>query len=253
MDEVIALNRWIHILAGFIGLAAWWVPVATTKGGPVHRRAGKAFAVTAYLVGTTAIASAVLRIGGSAFSGTLGDNPVALAFLVFLAYIGVIVIESTYYGVRVLRTRRNHEMLGDRFLGLLLWSMAVGSLVVAAFAIGAWTPVSVILLILSPIGVKAAWDQRRYIRSAPTHSRAWFFEHMEAMLGAGVAFHTAFLVFGSQRWVDLSLLGPFNWVPWVLPALVGTVAGGYWKRRYQRLVGTGSSAPARPRATAAGA
>jgi len=49
--------------------------------------------------------------------------------------------------------------------------------------------------------------------------------------------HTAFLIFGSQALFDYSILGPFNWVPWVVPAIVGTVGGAAWKRRYMRKFG----------------
>ena len=35
--------RWIHIGFGFVGLAAFWVPVVTHKGGKNHRFYGKIF------------------------------------------------------------------------------------------------------------------------------------------------------------------------------------------------------------------
>jgi hypothetical protein len=123
-------------------------------------------------------------------------------------------------------------------------SMAVGSVLVAVWAVASWTPISIILLALSPIGVKQAWDQRAYIRGTPSSPHAWFYQHMDGMLAAGVGFHTAFLVFGSARFLDLSQLGAYNWVPWVLPAVLGTVGGALMKRRYLRLGGPMAAAGA---------
>lgn len=244
MDALIEANLAIHVGAGFLGLLAWWIPLLSRKGGRSHVRFGKAFVVTAFVVGGTALAAAVLRIGRGVATGTVGDNPVALSFLVFLAYIGLFVIDIAWYAVRVIRTRRDHAALSSPSLRVLGAAMAMGSVVVAVWAVAWWTPVSVILLLLSPIGAKQAWDQRTYARATPSSPDAWFYEHMNAMLGAGVAFHTAFLVFGSQRFLDLSQLGAYNWVPWVLPAAIGTLGGALMKRRYLRLGGPMAAAGA---------
>ena len=77
----------------------------------------------------------------------------------------------------------------------------------------------------------------------PAERRAWFYAHMKSMLGAGIAFHTAFLVFGSRAVLDLSVLGAFNWVPWVLPALIGVTGHRLWERQYRRKFGDLSPDP----------
>ena len=42
--------RLVHVVGGFTGLAAFWVPVFTKKGSPVHRRFGRIFLWCAWLV-----------------------------------------------------------------------------------------------------------------------------------------------------------------------------------------------------------
>ena len=58
------------------------------------------------------------------------------------------------------------------------------------------------------------------------------------MLGAGIAFHTAFIVFGARQWFALKLFGgPTALVPWVLPSAVGIPTISIWIRSYRRRFG----------------
>jgi len=238
MDLLIAINRYLHILVGFAGLAAWWVPILTTKGGRLHQRMGKAFVFAAYVIGTTALVSLALRITEARWAGaSWGTLLPELGFLLLLAYLGLFTVSAAHFGVRILRTRRQPHTLRTPGLEVLSWLLMAGSVIVVAHALIFWTPTSIILLLLSPIGITQGLEQRRYARQQPALKRPWFYAHMDAMLGAGIAFHTAFLVFGSRVVFDLSILGPFNWVPWVLPAIVGTVFGNRWKKIYMRRFG----------------
>ena len=60
---------------------------------------------------------------------------------------------------------------------------------------------------------------------------------MGAMLVTGVAFHTAFVVFGFGRLFNLGLTGFVAVVPWILPTLIGVPALVIWTRHYQRKFG----------------
>ena len=238
MDLLVEVNRYAHIAVGFVGLAAWWVPIVTAKGNATHKRLGKVFVLAAFFIGTSAVLSPILRIASARLSGVAWTEILEDAgFLVMLGYLGIFTFNAAYYGVRVLRTRRAPEQLGTPFLSVLNWLMMGGSGTVALYAVAFWSPTSIIMLLLSPIGVLQGLEQRRYIARPPALKKPWFYAHMDAMLGAGIAFHTAFLVFGSRIVFDLSVLGSFNWVPWILPGLVGAIGGGAWKKVYMRKFG----------------
>lgn len=238
MDVLISINRFLHIAVGFAGLAAWWIPITTTKGGRHHRRLGKVFVVAAYVVGGSALLSPPLRIVDSLLAGMAWRTIVAdMGFLLLLWYLGLLTVDLAHYGLRVLRTRREPERLGSPLLSVMTWALMLGSVAVALHAVQFWSQTSVILLVLSPLGIVQGLRQRRYVRVQPALNKPWFYEHMDAMLGAGIAFHTAFLVFGSRVVLDLSVLGDYNWVPWVLPGILGTVGGRWWQRQYRRRFG----------------
>ena len=71
METLLELNRWLHVSAGFIGLAAFWVPVMTRKGGKTHRFYGKIFKYSAYvvLIGAMLAVTLHMAIGFSAGEG----------------------------------------------------------------------------------------------------------------------------------------------------------------------------------------
>lgn len=238
MDTFFEINRLFHMTVGFIGLAAWWIPVVTRKGGARHKLFGKIFAVSAYIIGTTALMGALGRGAWALWRGADFDaNVENFGLLVFLAYLGVVIIAITHYAVRTIQTRRDLAKLRTPFMLGIMRAMMAGSFVVAGYALLNWSSVSIVLLALSPIGVLGGRDMQRYMRGDRPEKMAWWYEHMGAMLGAGVAFHTAFLVFGSRVVLDLSVLGSYNWVPWVLPAVIGTIGGRAWEKFYMRKFG----------------
>lgn len=238
MEALVFVNRYLHIIVGFCGLAAWWVPIVTAKGANVHKRFGKIFVAAAYVIGVTAVLSGPLRAIDARLDGA---EWAAIArqsgFLVFLGYLGVLTLNLAHFGVRVLRTRRDPGRLASPAMRGLTWLMMGWSVGAATYAVVFWSPASIIMLVLAPPGIIQGLEQRRYMARPPALNKPWFYAHMDAMLGAGIAFHTAFLVFGSRIVFDYTLLGPFNWVPWVLPALIGTVGGNAWRRHYMRKFG----------------
>ena len=66
---------------------------------------------------------------------------------------------------------------------------------------------------------------------------AWWYKHMENMIGIGIGFHTAFLVLGLNRMLNVQLRGPWQIIPWLLPAAVGLPAAVLWTRYYKRKFG----------------
>ena len=237
MEILREVLRWIHIFLGFTGLVAFWFPVFARKGGPLHRKAGKVFVWCGYGVTVSAgVSCAVLTslIVGPGLAERNRENLAAIAFLAYLALVTFVVLR---HSMRVLESKRQPASIDtplDR--GLASAAMAA-SLGVIAFALLYRTDNTILLLALSPIGLSAGWGILRYLSGADPSPRAWFYEHIGATLGAGIAFHTAFAVFGMRRLFSLDAAGLLGMLPWILPAAIGIPATFLWQRHYRRKFG----------------
>ena len=149
----------------------------------------------------------------------------------------------------IVRTKQRHEDLREPVL--LGFQAAIVAASVALIAFGAfhlyggrgglaqradsgkyWVPV-----VLGIIGLLGAWGDLGYIlRPRPTRM-AWWYKHMENMLGVGIAFHTAFLVFGANRLIGYSLPSAWALLPWAIPSAIGIPATQIWVRYYKRRFG----------------
>jgi hypothetical protein len=226
---------------------AFWFPVFTPKGGRVHVRAGKVFLICAYVVAGTALSIALLTL-----ASPFGTHPEArpadtarvdaaltqLRFLeAFLGYLAIVTFATVWHGVRVMRTRRERTPLRTPLhtaVGVIAILAGAGVLVLGlTFDQEArW-----ILLALSPIGFLVGSGMLRYARGERKERMAHWYEHLGSMLGGGIAFHTAFAVFGIQRFVDYDLSGVVGLLPWILPSVVGAIAITIWTRHYRRKFG----------------
>ena len=225
----------IHVVAGFVGLAAFWFPVFARKGGRVHVVAGRVYAYCAYVVTLSAIVAAAGRIASLRYMGIgVAEQPERYGFAVLLGYLGVVTFVMVRQGLRVLATRRTPEKLRTPVHEALVWASMSSSVIVVAFGLAAWSDVSPILLGMSPIGLFTGRRMLRLMRDPGGERMGWFYSHLASMLGGGIAFHTAFLVFGAQRLWAYEIEGPLAIVTWILPTVVGVPAIVIWTRRYRR-------------------
>ena len=235
MASVLQALVWIHVAAGFVGIAAFWFPVLSRKGGATHVRFGKVFYWCAYVVTLTAIAVAIGR-GLSYQAQGLGvaEAPESYAFALLLGYLGLATFAIVRHGRRVITTRRGPDALHQPLDYALAWASIAGSVAAIWMAVAVWTPsVSPILLGLSPIGLITGRLALRTLRN-PTVERAWFFSHLGSMIGGGIAFHTAFLVFGAQSLFEYQIESAFAILVWLGPTLVGVPAIVAWTAYYRR-------------------
>ncbi len=234
MQTINQIFLWIHVAVGFFGLAAFWFPVLSRKGGKLHRSAGRVYVYCAYVVLASASATVTWQL--SRFVGperSLAEHPNTFASLLFLGYLSLVTFLSVHHGYGVLRFKgQPRTMKSPLRMGLAGASIAA-SLGLIAFALTVKPGNAILLLALSPIGIFGGWGIIQYLHGAQTSPKAWMYEHMGSMLGGGIAFHTAFMVFGVNRLVDLGLSGWQQVLPWVLPSIIGIPASVLWKRHYQ--------------------
>ena len=234
-----------HVATGFLGLAAFWVPVFARKGGRTHVRAGRVYAYCAYVVTLSALTAAAGRVLSYRFQGLgLAERPELYAFAVFLGCLGVVTFAMVRQAIRVVETKRAPEALRTTFHQALGWASIAGTLLVVGFALGAWSPVSPVLLGLSPLGLFTGTGMLRMMRAPGARRMGWMYSHLGSMLGSGISFHTAFFVFGAERLWAYELAGPLAVVPWILPTLVGVPAIVVWTTYYRRSFERGGAAAA---------
>ncbi len=141
-------------------------------------------------------------------------------------------------GTRVLQIKDRPEPLGNLPFRLVLTAQLLCSL--GLFGYGAaslWTRgfesryyVPLVIALVSFIDYV---EQRKFV-TQPQPRRAWFYKHLECMIGCGIAFYTAASVTFFGRVVQLNLSGPLTLVPWLLPTAIGLPAMFITKRHYQR-------------------
>jgi len=253
--EVIPLLRkallWPHVVCGFLGLVAFWIPIVTKKGGRVHRATGTVFFWCAVVVGITAMSAgawAVIDpIGFHAAHDWDESRQAQLAanlrfgysILFFLA-VGTMLM--AIMAVRALRTKGRPEQFGSPLIRALLVLMLLTSAGLIAYAGNLMLRENVYGLSFVPLalGAVGVWFSVRELRNAsmPYETKmGWWYLHMENMLGAGIAFHTAFFVLGINSIVDLPLRGAWQLLPWVLPTIIGVPLIHMWIRSYKRRFG----------------
>ena len=238
METVFDTIRWVHIGLGFTGLVAFWIPAFARKGGRTHVRVGRVFEWCAYFVAGSAVFNSLGRLLGAVLGGaSLENNRESFGFLIFLAYLGLVTFATVRHAVRSVRFKKDFAGLRTPFHFALAVACTVGSLIVFLFAVLVWSNLSVVLLALSPIGVGQGVQMIRQMTRRPSVRMAWFYAHMGNMIGAGIAFHTAFAVFGLSRFITLELPGLWQIVPWVLPAAIGVPVNRILETRYRKKFG----------------
>ena len=224
--------RFIHVAFGASGLVAFWIPVFSRKGAVNHVRFGKVFVWSAYVVLVAAAVALLARVS-DLWMRQIGpaDEPTLYAFIVFLGYLTFVTFVIVRHGMEVLRNKRNPAGLYNNLNIALAYGSIAASIGIIFYAIVLSPPNKILLFALSPIGLGNGFGQLRYMKSDTPSKRAWMYEHLGAMLGAGIAFHTAFAVFGATRLFDIGLTG------WVAPAVIGIPAIAIWTRHYRRKFG----------------
>ena len=241
MSDIYRLVLGLHIVAGLIGLAAFWTPAIARKGGVTHMSVGRVFFwATCVVAGTGAVMATLLLLNPLAIklpSRPLSPDRIAARVTeirltsLFLFYLVLITFTPVYHGVRVLATRRAPERLRTPFHTAIHVAAIAASLTMVILGITRRQPV---FFFMSPIGFLIGAGGLQFARRPYPSPMAWWYEHLGSMLGGGVAFHTAFLVLGAGRLFGLRLDGPSAVIPWLLPTLIGLPVSAYWTRYYRR-------------------
>lgn len=213
----------VHIAAGVVALAVFWLPMVLRKGGRAHRRIGWVFVAAMAVVAVTSLVLCAHR-------ALFDTRPSAAVGAAFLGYVGLNTGASAYKGVRVLRTKNRIAPSRNPIdLGLPLLQIAGGlAVIVLGFSRGA-----ALLVGFGVVGGLNGLGALRYWRSVPASKFHWWYQHIGDMMGTSLAALTAFLVVNAPR------LGfeRFSLLVWIAPALVMVPGAliwiGYYRRRFE--------------------
>jgi hypothetical protein len=228
-EAFIAALRSIHIVAGGVALATFWIPWVVKKGASVHRRVGWVYASAMAVVSVTALVTCIWR--------SLDAAPDNDRQAHFLGLIGLLSAANLSYGVRALRaTSAERRSLWDLAIAFLLFTAGV---LCALVGVTRLRPLWCIFGAGSALG---GFAQLRYWLR-PALSRAdRVIQHMTGMGTSCIATLTAFLVVNIG---NLGLQGYSFWV-WVLPGLLGGTALSFASKRWHRALSRTHSQPLEP-------
>ena len=239
--------RALHITMGFLGLAMFWILAFAPKGRRTHITAGKMFSLCAYTVALTALGSSLwVFIHPSSWTGqsvTLSQIPAnQIMFIAILGLLSIFLLQGVENGMRAVRTRHQPETFAGTRLRSLNLAQLLASVAVFLFGVyhvvGGSGPMFWIPVALGAAGVADFVEHRKFLANPRPTPMAWWYKHMDGMVGSGIAFHTAFLVFGARSVFGGALIeGTWSFLPWVLPTALGLPALHFWTRYYKRKFG----------------
>jgi uncharacterized membrane protein len=211
MTYVADVVLWIHILAGFLALAAGTGALVSTKGGLRHRQAGKVFLLSmAVVVGTVFVLVAVEPTN----------------FRIILTLIAVFSGYLAFSGYRELSRKRP----GDTAQAID-WT-AAGAVFLASLGLVAWgldwyldgSSFGIVMAVFGGIGVTFGSLDLWTFRTG--RDGDWTVQHLQRMVAAFIATVSAVSA--------VNLTAQIGILAWLWPTFVGSPLIAYWSWDVQR-------------------
>lgn len=211
----------IHGMIGAIALVTFWSAGLSKKGSPVHKFAGKI-----YLLAMTGIVLSALPL---AISMLINNNPITGAFF---AYLVVITSTSVWLSWRSIRDKQNWQhFIGPVYQSLMVLNLLSG-LSIAILGLFYAKNAQLIISSFSLIGIFSAVSMYRFQKTPPADSRWWLGQHLNSMIGNGVATHIAFLSIGLPKILPMLAGSVLQNAAWIGPLTLSIFIGMYLKRKY---------------------
>jgi hypothetical protein len=247
--DLTSFHGWLrlaHVVPGFVGFTVFWLPIFSRKGKTLHKRAGKIFEICCASVVLSAFISSVWMLTSPiSFNPDLqSQSPeVQAAYAKQIIFLGALLgTLSVYTFVPLvlshywLKSKTTPNVIRSPGLkALVLFELAV-SLMLGAYSLSRalngqtlwWAMFG--LAIAGLLGTRKHWRDVSY---PPVFKMQWWYRHMEYIITTGIAFHTAFFVFGG-RFISEAFSGSFAMIPWLAPTVIGTPASLIWVAYYKK-------------------
>lgn len=208
----------LHVIAGTVGLVAFWGPIATRKGSQPHRKWGKASCYGFVGAGALAIAMALLSLYGpeERIPSVTNRELFAGLFGWMMLYLGLLTLGFADYGLAVVRHRRDRKALRAPRYQIVIVAVVLSALWCGWFGFEVGHP---LMPLVAGVGLVAMALQQVFVwRNGDVHPRSYVGEHFRALIGMGISAYTAFLSVGLIRLLPDQVFNPLIWAG---PSTVG--------------------------------
>ena len=212
------LTLFTHLALGIAALLSYWVAALAKKGSAPHKLAGKVYllAMLGLLIPAIPLTVRILQTKSVVFGW-------------FLFYLLLITATVLWQGWFSSRNKRDFPRYTGRNFHRLAWANIMGGAAILGLGAAITQPV---LVGFSLVGILGGYGMLRLVDRGPLHPRWWLREHLNAMLGAGVATHIAFLQIGLPKLLP-TLAGPtMQTVAWLGPLALFVAARVWLGRKY---------------------
>ncbi|MEO1731222.1 MAG: hypothetical protein AAFR64_10830 [Pseudomonadota bacterium] len=212
----------LHVIAGTIGLVAFWIPIVTKKGAKTHRGGGK-WALSGFIgAGALAIAMAIYSLIDTSRHPEIEDRLLYEGlFGWMMLYLGILTIGFADYGLAVVRHRTQRSSLRSARYQLVMAAVVASGAYCGFFGYRVGDPLMVLVAVVGIVSMimQQVFVWREYLPglSAPP-AKAYVGEHFRALIGMGISAYTAFLSVGLIRLVPEEVFNPMIWAG---PSVIG--------------------------------
>lgn len=229
-----------HVLGGALGLFSMAIPLVAKKGGNAHKKAGWIFTAGMALAAFSGLAVTALWLAAPlTYKPATSTDPAALAKhleriqtgAVFLGTLAILTLNSLWIAIRAFKRKRAPKpdpSFVDVALPSLLLFCGIGVMIYGV------AHSAILLCIFALIEIGTAIGDLRFVLLPLASPMAWWYQHMNAMMGAVIAALTAFLVFNGQRILGPELAKEWSIALWVGPSAIIVPCFTVWIRRYKR-------------------
>lgn len=211
MEQAITIAIYIHAFFGGLGLITGIGSMAVKKGGKLHKRMGKIFALSM-------ITSCIIIIPIAWMPGHES---------LFLFLISLFTIYLVLIGRRALTFKSRKKLKATSIDLGISFSMMLFSLFMlgyGTYGFFATVPDNILYMVFGGLGLFLTIKNFLFYKNFKTNKVAWLLAHLTHMIAGMIASITAFIVAGLKLWTITA---------WVLPSVIGTVFIIYWRLKTQ--------------------
>ena len=216
---MLAFIKYGHVFIVGTGLILFWAPLLSSKGGRFHRRAGKLYIAFMSVAG----------MSGAWLAANYFRNPAKRIDGVFLLYALFVYFSVGWNGLRALKAKGEPRPLRERADLAVDGACIAGGLLALALGLRVHDDY---LIGIGPLGMLAGARHLRLLYKEGLPANWWLREHLAGMIGTGIAGYTALIFFELSRYLPAWLGLSGDLAVWLAPAVLGSLAIGFFFRRY---------------------